>query len=192
MNRAANALEIMKDKTSDMFGTLDERQREEARSTLVYAILQTDMAQHFKIVDRLKGLSSKKEQQPFSSDSLDDRRYLIGTLLHSVDISNPLLPDFELSRKWAERINEEFLNQYKSEVALGIPETKMWASLNTNGGFYKSQVGFIDFIVSPLWTALTDLFRDLVEEGEDGLTTHLADNKSAWKMLSEDEDRLLA
>lgn len=113
----------------------------------------------------------------------------MGTLLHSVDISNPLLPEFDLSRKWAERINEEFIYQYQNELKLGLPETKMWASLLSNSGFYKSQVGFIDFIVSPLWTVVTDMFRDLEQEGN--LVKNMSANKSSWAQLAEEDARMV-
>merc|ERR1719421_2561573 len=84
---------------TNLFGTLSPEHTQEVRETFVHAILQTDMALHFKMVDQLKEVQALKKDVPFSKESLTERRYLLGMLLHSVDISNPLLPDFELSRK---------------------------------------------------------------------------------------------
>jgi hypothetical protein len=182
-HHAAIGLEVMKDDDTNMFGTLSADNLDEVRETFVYAILQTDMAQHFKMVDRLKGLSTQ-EGPAFRTELLEDRRYVAGALLHCVDISNPLLPCFDLSRKWAERINEEFLNQYRNEVKLGLPETKMWANLDTNLGFYNAQVSFIDYIVSPIWWVVTDIFRDF--EAKANIRANLENNKNEWLKLAKD------
>jgi hypothetical protein len=182
-HHAAVALDIMKTDSSNIFGTLSADQLDSVHQTFVFAILQTDMAQHFKMVDRLKELNSPEESPPFKRESIDDKRFVVGCLLHSVDISNPCLPDFDLTRKWAERINEEFLNQYRNEMKLGLPVTKLWADLDTAAGFYKSQVTFIDFIVAPVWHALTDIFSDV--EANSHLRGNLADNRACWEALAE-------
>merc|ERR1712039_851272 len=101
-------------------------------------------------VDDLKARNSG-EKDKFDSRSLEDRRSVTGVLLHSVDISNPLLPKFELCEQWACKINEEFINQFKNEKAQGLPVTKMWEDIDNPVGFCKSQIGFVDFIVAPLW-----------------------------------------
>merc|ERR1712060_816885 len=90
------------------------------------------------------------------------RRNLTGAMLHSADISNPLVPKFEVCRKWAESITEEFVNQYKREIELSLPPTQMWATVDKPLGFYKSQGGFINFMVAPLWTMIFDFFPDIL------------------------------
>jgi high affinity cGMP-specific 3',5'-cyclic phosphodiesterase 9 len=185
-HHAAIGLEIMSDMLTNLFGTLSPEQTQEVRETFVHAILQTDMALHFKMVDQLKEVQALKKDVPFSKESLTERRYLLGMLLHSVDISNPLLPDFELSRKWAERINEEFLNQYRNELRLGYPVTKMWSALDTNKGFFDMQVGFINFIVTPLWSVITDIYEQL--ESKSHLMKNLADNKYTWQKLADSDE----
>lgn len=118
---------------------------------------------------------------------LSDRITLVGTLIHAADISNPLIPDFNLVAKWAEKISHEFVNQYRSEVELGLKPTNMWSSLDTNFtlGMYDSQVKFIQFIVQPMWTIILDLFPEFNSEGN--LLVALNKNKAQWKSLLKEE-----
>jgi len=183
-HHAAVGMRIMSSDKRNMFGTLDDRAQEEARRTYFHAILATDMAVHSKMVDDIKQRSSWREQA-FDRTSPADRRELTGVLLHSADISNPLLPEFALCRTWAERIKEEFWAQYNRELETGLPPTQMWASLGTNAGFYKSQVGFIDFIVQPLWNTIFEIFPDVPADGR--LRESLSDNRDQWVKKSEAE-----
>ena len=67
------------------------------RKTTIQAILHTDMVHHFEIIEKLSGLDPAS---PFDVNDPFDRVSLVGTLVHSADISNPLLPDFQLVEKW--------------------------------------------------------------------------------------------
>ena len=55
------------------------------------------MAHHFEIIEKLSGLGPAA---PFDVNEPADRVSLVGTLLHAADISNPLIPDFQLVEKW--------------------------------------------------------------------------------------------
>ena len=79
----------------------------------------------------------------------------------------------------ARRITEEFVNQYAAEVANDLTPTTMWANAHTDLGLYKSQVGFIQFIVSPMWTVIMDFFPEFNTEG--GLVDVLNSNKARWQ-----------
>lgn len=175
-HHAAVGLRIMRMDRHNMLGTLGAESQEEVRRSYLHAILQTDMAKHSAMVEDLNSRVAKGEA--FNRDSPEERRTLVGVLLHSADISNPLLPKFDLCKNWAERIKDEFWAQYKQELEREMTPTSMWANLGTRVGFYKSQVGFIDFVVSPLWSTVFNAFPDLHVQG--GLPDTLGKNRTQW------------
>eukprot|EP00949_MAST-11_sp_MAST-11-sp1_P000974 g974.t1 len=167
---------------SNVFGELKNPAEEKVvRKTYVDAILQTDMSHHFKMVQDLTKLDNAS---PFDRESLDDRRYLTGVLVHAADISNPLIPDFELCKNWAVRIMKEFASQYAAEVEKGLPPTKMWSNAHTELGLYQSQVNFITFIVGPMWTVILELFPEFNTKAQ--LVDALNNNKAQWSKLVEE------
>lgn len=203
-HHAAIGLQILHDASCNMFSTLGANELAETRETYLHAILQTDMAQHFKMVDRLKEIKAATEEtsevelaRPRSPTSVftrlpctlpEHRREVVGVLVHSVDISSPLLPNFDLTMTWAKRITEEFQNQYNNEIKLGLPPTKMWEGLHEPVRFYRCQIGFIDGIVSPLWGLLVDFFPDL--EGVGKLRSSLKTNQLRWNELRDEEEEV--
>lgn len=79
----------------------------------------------------------------------------------------------------AHRISQEFTNQYNSEVENGLEPTAMWAHVDTDVGICKSQVGFIQIIVAPMWTVIMDFFPEFNTEGQ--LIDVLNSNKEKWQ-----------
>lgn len=179
-HHAAVGLEIMQSDKCNMFSQLNAEQSGQARQVYTHAILMTDMAEHKGMTDRLVARSEAYSRSPA------DRLELAGVLMHSADVSNPLLPEFDVCRKWAQLITEEFRNQYNKEIELGLPETKMWANVHTPIGFYGSQVGFIDFMILPFWKALLDKYQDLEQNAN--LLENLERNKETWKKLKAAEE----
>lgn len=177
-HHAAVGMRIMSRDRHDVLATLGEEAQQQVRKTYAHAILMTDMAQHSQmVVDMTK--RGAREGQAFDRELIEERRALVGVLLHSADISNPLIPEFALCRRWAEKIKSEFWGQYTRELEQGLPPTQMWASLGTPLGFYKSQVGFIDFVVSPLWSCVFSVFPAGAAKG--CLRESLGRNRSTWE-----------
>lgn len=75
--------------------------------------------------------------------------------VHSADISNPT-KDWEVSKEWSERVSKEFFAQGDAERKLGLPVSANMDRATTNKA--KLSLGFIDFIVAPLFTNLVKLF----------------------------------
>ena len=67
------------------------------RKTTIKAILHTDMVHHFTLIEQL---SSLNVNDAFDVNNPVDRINLVGTLVHAADISNPLIPNFDLVAKW--------------------------------------------------------------------------------------------
>merc|ERR1712139_558014 len=95
------------------------------------------------------------------------------------DISNPL-KSFELSRKWASHVVDEFFAQGDEEKRLGIPV----GMLNDRDKVNRpgSQHGFIMFLVAPLVANAVKLFPVLQE-----LHGQMASNLEVWRNTWVDE-----
>ncbi len=75
-------------------------------------------------------------------------------MVHCADLSNPTKP-LDIYRQWVDRIMEEFFRQGDKERDLGMDISPMCDRYNAT--IEKSQVGFIEFIVHPLWETWADL-----------------------------------
>eukprot|EP00927_Polykrikos_kofoidii_P028472 TRINITY_DN24855_c0_g2_i1.p1 TRINITY_DN24855_c0_g2~~TRINITY_DN24855_c0_g2_i1.p1 ORF type:complete len:1003 (-),score=207.04 TRINITY_DN24855_c0_g2_i1:122-2974(-) len=81
----------------------------------------------------------------------ESRRLLVNLILHVSDISNSTKP-FRICRIWAWQVLEEFFTQGDTEKRLGIAVQALNDRERVNRAF--SQIGFIEFLVSPLLFAV--------------------------------------
>merc|ERR1711972_285366 len=72
-------------------------------------------------------------------------------MLHMADISNSMKP-FRICRIWAWQVLEEYFLQGDQERKLGVPVQALNEREKVNRAF--SQIGFIEFLVSPLLYAV--------------------------------------
>ncbi|KAG7256507.1 hypothetical protein CRUP_027006 [Coryphaenoides rupestris] len=105
----------------------------ELRALVVEMVLATDMSCHFQQVKSMKNFL----QQPEGVD----KPKALSLLLHTADISHPA-KNWDLHHRWTASLLEEFFIQ-STMVA-------------------QSQIGFIDFIVVPTFTVLTDMTECIV------------------------------
>ena len=75
-------------------------------------------------------------------------------MVHCSDLSNPTKP-LDIYRQWVDRIMEEFFRQGDKEREQGLDISPMCDRFNAT--IEKSQVGFIEYIVHPLWETWADL-----------------------------------
>lgn len=156
-----------------IFETLTVEQYREARKVCIDAILHTDNAQHFSIVKEVQMFyevnsevldASRAVFHDLQGEDPDDdafptveaeevfkdeanRKLIMNLLLHTADISNSTKP-FRICRTWAYKILEEFFRQGDEEIRIGLPVQALNNRNVVNKPF--SQVGFIEFLVSPL------------------------------------------
>merc|ERR1719159_2198752 len=109
----------------------------------------------------------------------DNKKLVLNLIIHSADVSNPCKP-WKACSKWAFRVLDEFFAQGDQEKALGIPVQMLNDREKVNKP--NSQIGFIEFIVVPLFTAEVKLFPTLYE-----LSDNLASNCQRWEEQWEQE-----
>ncbi|XP_041923185.1 calcium/calmodulin-dependent 3',5'-cyclic nucleotide phosphodiesterase 1A-like isoform X4 [Alosa sapidissima] len=123
----------------------------ELRALVVEMVLATDMSCHFQQIKAMKNFL----QQP---EAIDKTKAL-SLLLHTADISHPA-KNWDLHHRWTTSLLEEFFRQGDKESELGLVFSPLCDRKSTMVA--QSQIGFIDFIVEPTFTVLTDMTEKIV------------------------------
>ncbi|XP_076827980.1 dual specificity calcium/calmodulin-dependent 3',5'-cyclic nucleotide phosphodiesterase 1A isoform X2 [Brachyhypopomus gauderio] len=123
----------------------------ELRTLVVEMVLATDMSCHFQQIKAMKNFL----QQP---EAIDKPKAL-SLLLHTADISHPA-KRWDLHNRWTTSLLEEFFRQGDKEADLGLVFSPLCDRKSTMVA--QSQIGFIDFIVEPTFSVLTDMTEKIV------------------------------
>ncbi|GAB5363072.1 hypothetical protein AAMO2058_000852200 [Amorphochlora amoebiformis] len=87
--------------------------------------------------------------------SVEGRLLLLKLLIKCADISHPARP-WPIHARWCKLIQEEFFQQGDREAALGLPVSRgMDRKASSSVSIAKGNVGFIRFIVNPLFNLMT-------------------------------------
>lgn len=175
----SRAFEVMRSSNTNcnILSSFSQDQFKTMRTSIVATVLATDMAGHFEIIAKFKNKFSSGSGCQFNDPK--DRQLLLDVAIKCGDISNAGKIT-ELSAKWSYLIMEEFFRQGDEEKKRGIPISMFMDRTTTV--IPKCQVGFIDFIVTPLyetWTNFIDQFNGESESFE--AMSNLAKNKEFWK-----------
>ena len=90
----------------------------------------------------------------------EGRQLIVDILLHTADISFPVR-SFGIAWKWANRLAEEFANQVKNEKEQGLPVLPFMEP-GDEKVLAKGEMGFIDYIVQPLFTSICSFLPEMV------------------------------
>uniref|UniRef100_A0AAZ3SJP1 Phosphodiesterase n=1 Tax=Oncorhynchus tshawytscha TaxID=74940 RepID=A0AAZ3SJP1_ONCTS len=123
----------------------------ELRALVVEMVLATDMSCHFQQIKAMKNFL----QQP---EAILKPKAL-SLILHTADISHPA-KNWDLHHRWTTSLLEEFFRQGDKEAELGLPFSPLCDRKSTMVA--QSQIGFIDFIVEPTFTVLSDMTEKIV------------------------------
>lgn len=148
---------ILRHKEYDIFASLTRDQKREARETIIAMVLATDMKNHIGMLTDLQATVEQKKTtgKPFDVASRTDRLLLLKNCLHLSDVANPTKPT-AMCVRWADAIVAEWFSQGDMERSLKLDISPMMDRRNAN--VEKSQIGFIDFFITPLlatWVAIT-------------------------------------
>lgn len=147
----------------DILASLNRRQRQHFRKMVIAMVLGTDMSKHLKHVATLKTMVEMRRLSTSSlspsptnplpiavidPDNAEDKLHILECLIHCSDLSNPLKP-LPLYSQWTDKIMEEFFRQGDQERELELEISPLCDRNVAN--VCKSQMGFIDYVVYPLW-----------------------------------------
>uniref|UniRef100_A0A8C7XQQ0 Phosphodiesterase n=1 Tax=Oryzias sinensis TaxID=183150 RepID=A0A8C7XQQ0_9TELE len=173
----AVGFKLLHEENCDIFQNLSKRQRQSLRKLVIDMVLATDMSKHMSLLADLKTMVETKKVTSSGVLMLDhytDRIQVLRNMVHCADLSNPTKP-LAVYRQWTERIMEEFFRQGDKERERGMEISPMCDKHTAS--VEKSQVGFIDYIVHPLWETWGDL---VYPDAQDILDT-LEDNRDWYQ-----------
>ncbi|XP_060801143.1 cAMP-specific 3',5'-cyclic phosphodiesterase isoform X2 [Amyelois transitella] len=170
----AVAFKLLQNDGCDIFVNLHKKQRQTLRKMVIDMVLSTDMSKHMSLLADLKTMVETKKvagSGVLLLDNYTDRIQVLENLVHCADLSNPTKP-LPLYKRWVALLMEEFFQQGDREREQGMDISPMCDRHNAT--IEKSQVGFIDYIVHPLWETWADLVHpdaqdilDTLEENRD-------------------------
>jgi hypothetical protein len=132
-----------------------------------------------------KGLNTEQIVKGLDNLSLfNTQQEFLNIFIHAADISNPTKP-FGIYFQWAERVMSEFWLQGDRERELKLPISFLCDRNTVN--INTAQLGFMDGIVLPFVTLISEIFP-----GVSFLIDTVNENKSRFKKLKEDEERMKA
>ncbi|VDN97433.1 unnamed protein product [Rodentolepis nana] len=151
-------------------------QTQEFRTAVIDMVLNTDMSLHFSQVKTMKNLIAIPE--------IIDKLKALSLLVHCADIAHPA-KQWNLHKEWSMVLCEEFFRQGDREKELGMPISPL-CDRNTVV-LPQSQIGFIDFIVEPIFVVLGDMLDKMMENATSSKEENDATDDDTKELESADE-----
>uniref|UniRef100_A0A663LRH1 Phosphodiesterase n=1 Tax=Athene cunicularia TaxID=194338 RepID=A0A663LRH1_ATHCN len=145
------AYRLMQEEEMNILANLTKDDWRELRSLVIEMVLSTDMSGHFQQIKTMRHTLQQTEGV--------DKAKAMSLILHAADISHPA-KSWELHYRWTMALMEEFFRQGDKEAALGLQFSPLCDRNSTLVA--QSQIGFIDFIVEPTFSLLTDSMEKIV------------------------------
>lgn len=176
----------MLDNDCNILSNMTRSDFREFRSLMIEMVLHTDMSMHFSQLKHMKNML-----QAAGDEGSIDKTKVLCLLLHSSDVSHPA-KKWDFHYQWTSRCMEEFFQQGDIERKLGLEFSPLCDRQNTM--VPQSQIGFIDFIVSPTMTLCDDMLNTLLGDHSEQLQLKrpwgeiLVENKGKWQKKADDGD----
>uniref|UniRef100_A0A8C5HRG7 Phosphodiesterase n=1 Tax=Gouania willdenowi TaxID=441366 RepID=A0A8C5HRG7_GOUWI len=175
----AVGFKLLQEDNCDIFQNLTKKQRQSLRKMVIDMVLATDMSKHMSLLADLKTMVETKKVTSSGVlllDNYTDRIQVLRNMVHCADLSNPT-KSLELYQQWTDRIMDEFFHQGDRERERGMEISPMCDKHTAS--VEKSQVGFIDYIVHPLW----ETWADLVHPDAQDILDTLEDNRNWYQSM---------
>ncbi|KAJ8274021.1 hypothetical protein COCON_G00086460 [Conger conger] len=175
----AVGFKLLQEENCDIFQNLSKKQWQSLRKMVIDMVLATDMSKHMNLLADLKTMVETKKVTSLGVlllDNYSDRIQVLQNMVHCADLSNPTKP-LQLYRQWTGRIMEELFSQGDRERERGMDISPMCDKHSAS--VEKSQVGFIDYIVHPLW----ETWADLVHPDAQDILDTLEDNREWYQSM---------
>ncbi|XP_001993437.2 calcium/calmodulin-dependent 3',5'-cyclic nucleotide phosphodiesterase 1 isoform X2 [Drosophila grimshawi] len=143
---------LMRDDEANILSHLSREEFKELRTLIIDMVLATDMTYHFQQLKIMRNLLTLQEPTI-------DKSKALSLVLHCCDISHPA-KHWDVHHRWTMLLLEEFFRQGDLEKELGLPFSPLCDRKNTLVA--ESQIGFIDFIVEPSMSIMSDMLEHIL------------------------------
>lgn len=176
-HHAAQAFFLLLKDENNILENLSPAQWDECRKLVIDMVLATDLSNHFEFIGNFKTVVAGEQLDTSQPKS---RHLLLKMALKCADVGHAAkaLP---LHKKWTLRVIEEFYRQGDDERKKGIPLSPFMDRQNSN--VPKAQIGFIDFLVKPMYDAWVQYLKAHHQLQDDDMPClkRLLDNREHWK-----------
>ncbi|CAL8343848.1 unnamed protein product [Merluccius merluccius] len=175
----AVGFKLLQEENCDIFQNLSKKQKQSLRRMVIDMVLATDMSKHMSLLANLKTMVETKKVTSSGVlllDNYTDRMQVLRNMVHCADLSNPT-KSLDLYQQWTNRIMEEFFHQGDRERERGMEISPMCDKHTAS--VERTQVGFIDYIVHPLW----ETWADLVHPDAQDILDTLEDNRNWYQSM---------
>uniref|UniRef100_A0A8C0PBV2 PDEase domain-containing protein n=1 Tax=Canis lupus familiaris TaxID=9615 RepID=A0A8C0PBV2_CANLF len=148
-------LQILAQPECNIFANVQPDGFKQIRQGMITLILATDMARHAEIMD-----SFKETMENFDYSNEEHVTLLKMILIKCCDISNEVRP-MEVAEPWVDCLLEEYFMQSDREKSEGLPVAPFMDRDKVTKA--TAQIGFIKFVLIPMFETVTKLFP-VVEE----------------------------
>ncbi|CAC5357548.1 PDE9 [Mytilus coruscus] len=179
-HHCAIAFKILSNPECNIFSNVDKDTFKRIRSGMTMLVLATDMARHGEIMDGFK----EKLELGFDYSKKDHMDSLKMVLIKACDISNEVRP-MEVSEPWVDCLLEEYFNQSDREKSEGLPVAPFMDRDKVTKP--TAQIGFIKFVLIPMFETLSKLFPVLDETMVEPLRTARDRYESMKEQVAQDE-----
>ena len=163
---------INEDINCNIFENMENSDYKLFRKQMISCVLGTDMSNHNNSLNFMK----KCLKEGYTKTQEDDQNFM-NLMVHTADISNTT-KKFDIYYKWAKLVVEEFYYQGDKEKELGLK-----CSCDRNKvTLYKSQLGFIDYIIKPFFGDFIKVFPKLSY-----LYDNAEENRKKIKQMEDDD-----
>ncbi|KAI9356020.1 hypothetical protein DFJ73DRAFT_958510 [Zopfochytrium polystomum] len=152
-HHASKAFEIARMPGCDVFAAFENGVRVKLRQMIISLVLSTDLSSHFTYINKFKG---KLTTAGMNLEDASNKSLVLEMAIKCGDLANPA-KNLELSKEFTYRVIDEFFKQGDRERIRGLPVSTFMDRYDAN--IPKSQVGFIDVLVAPLfesWCQFSD------------------------------------
>uniref|UniRef100_A0A8C0RQ74 Phosphodiesterase n=2 Tax=Canis lupus TaxID=9612 RepID=A0A8C0RQ74_CANLF len=154
-HHCAVAFQILAQPECNIFANVQPDGFKQIRQGMITLILATDMARHAEIMD-----SFKETMENFDYSNEEHVTLLKMILIKCCDISNEVRP-MEVAEPWVDCLLEEYFMQSDREKSEGLPVAPFMDRDKVTKA--TAQIGFIKFVLIPMFETVTKLFP-VVEE----------------------------
>mmetsp|Transcript_34757 Transcript_34757/g.108816 ORF Transcript_34757/g.108816 Transcript_34757/m.108816 type:complete len:699 (-) Transcript_34757:114-2210(-) len=182
-----SAFRILRQDDFNFLHRMPEAQRNQFRKIVIELVLATDMGEHMAIVSKLKTNLLKRMENP--DDQIEDeppdslRILVLQGAIKVADIGH-VYADRDVHIRWAERLEEEMWRQGDLEKHRDLKVSFLMD--REKPGVTRSQPGFVDFVVMPLfetWAACFPKCQVLVNRVQANCD-HWKEMEKQWNLAS--------